>query len=269
MASSEPGFGDRFTLTLVTDDPGLAADADAAGIERIGIDIERLGKVGRQAEHPQARISSHELDDLSRLAPRLTRAKLFCRLDPLHPGTGEQVERALGLGAGVLMLPYFAEAGDAVRFLELVDGRAETVLLVETAPAAWRVELLAALDGLDEIMVGLNDLSWSMGVSNRFSLLASPLMAALASAVRGAGRRFSVGGLGRWDDEDLQSPPDLIYAQYPRLRAQGAWLARSFYRSPSPFDWPTAVQALRRRLDHWAAADPAAQEAARLALLRL
>ena len=269
MASSEPGFGDRFTLTLITDDPGLAADADAAGIERIGIDIERLGKVGRQAEHPQARISSHVLEDLARLGPRLTRARLFCRLDPLHPGTGEQVERALGLGAGVLMLPYFAEAADAARFLELVDGRAETVLLVETAPAAWRVELLASLDGLDEVMVGLNDLSWSMGVTNRFSLLASPLMQALASAVRAAGRRFSAGGLGRWDDDDLESPPDLIYAQYPRLQAQGAWLARSFYRGPSPFDWPAAVQALRRRLDHWAAADPALQEAARLALLKL
>ena len=269
MASSDPGFGDRFTLTLVTDDADLAAEADAAGVQRIGIDLERLGKAGRQAEHPQARISSHVLEDLERLAPRLTRAKLFCRLDPPHPGTGEQIERALGLGAGVLMLPYFAEAADAARFLELVDGRAETVLLVETAPAAWRVELLAALDGLDEVMVGLNDLSWNMGVSNRFSLLASPLMQALATAVRAAGRRFSAGGLGRWDDDDLQSPPDLIYAQYPRLQAQGAWLARSFYQGAASFDWPTAVQTLRRRLDHWAAADHAAQEAARRALLRL
>ncbi len=167
------------------------------------------------------------------------------------------------------MLPYFAETADAQRFVELVDGRAETVLLVETAPAAWRIELLADLDGLDEIMVGLNDLSWSMGIGNRFSLLASPLMQALSRAVRAAGKRFSVGGLGRWDDATLASPPDLIYAQYPRLHAHGGWLARSFHQGPEPFEWPSAVQALRRRLDHWAAQDPDALEAARQALAQL
>ncbi len=269
MASSETGFGEGFTLTLVTDDPDLAAEADAAGVERIGIDIERLGKAGRQADHPQARISDHVLEDLARLGPVLRRARLFCRLDPPHAGTGEQVERALGEGARVLMLPYFADAADAARFVERVDGRAETVVLVETAAAAWRIELLALLDGLDEVMVGLNDLSWNMRIGNRFSLLASPLIQAMSAAVRGAGKRFSVGGLGRWDDTSLESPPDLIYAQYPRLQAQGAWLARSFYQGPKPFDWTSAVQTLRRRLDHWAAQDAAALEDARKKLAQL
>lgn len=269
MASSEPGFGEGFTLTLVTDDPGLAAEADAAGVQRIGIDIERLGKAGRQADHPQARISAHILADLGRLKPALRRARLFCRLDPPHPGTGEQIERAVDLGVGVLMLPYFADAADAARFVDLVDGRADTVLLVETSAAAWRIDLLAGLDGLDEVMVGLNDLSWNMSVANRFSLLASPLMQAMSAVVRGAGKRFSVGGLGRWDDSGLESPPDLIYAQYPRLQAQGAWLARSFYQGPQPFDWPSAVQTLRRRLDHWAAQDIGALEKARQALAAL
>ena len=269
MASSEPGFGDRFTLTLVTDDPGLAAQADAAGVQRIGVDLERLGKADRQAGYPQARISAHTLDDLARLGSVLDRARLFCRLDPPHAGTPEQIERALGLGAQVLMLPFFTDPADAARFVALVDRRAETVLLVETAPAAWGVERLAALSGLDEIMVGLNDLSWEIGVRNRFTLLASPLMQALSSAVRAAGKRFSVGGLGRWEDASLETPPDLIYAQYPRLGADGGWLARSFHRGPAGFDWPSAVQTLRRRLDHWAGQPPDALETARQALAQL
>src|SRR3569833_3077497 len=125
MASSVPGYGARFTLTLVTDDPALAAEADVAGVQRIGIDIERLGKAGRQAAQPQARISAHTLDDLARLAPVVRKARLFCRLDPPHAGTREQIERALDRGAGVLMLPYFADSEDAARFVELVDGRAQ------------------------------------------------------------------------------------------------------------------------------------------------
>ena len=268
MASSEPSFGDRFILTLVTDDPDLAAQADAAGVDRIGIDIERLGKAERQAAHKKARISSHRLEDLARLAPRLRQARLFCRIDPPHAGTAGQIERALELGAGVLMLPYFTEEIEAARFVDQVAGRAHTVLLAETAAAAWRIERLAAIYGVDEIMVGLNDLSWSMGVSGRFTLLTSPLMQALADTVRGAGKRLSVGGLGRWDDPDLPTPPDLIYAQYPRLDAAGAWLARSFYAAGDPFDWPAAVQTLRRRLDHWAAQGPEALETARRTLER-
>ncbi len=266
MAFSESGYGGRFTLTLLTDDPVMAAEADAAGVQRIGVDIERLGKAGRQAAQPQARISAHTLHDLARVGPALRNARLFCRLDPPHLGTAEQIERALELGARVLMLPYFTETEEAARFVEIVDGRAETVLLVETSAAAWRVERLVALQGLDEIMVGLNDLSWSLGIDNRFSLLASPLMGALSTAVRTAGKRFSVGGLGRWDDATLGSAPDVIYAQYPRLQAQGAWLARSFYRGAAPFDWPAAVGSLRRRLDHWASRDGPELEAARRSL---
>ena len=43
-------FGESFRLTLVTDDAALAARADRAGVNRIGVDIERLGKAAsRQA----------------------------------------------------------------------------------------------------------------------------------------------------------------------------------------------------------------------------
>ncbi len=78
MASSDPArFGDDFKLTLLTDDPGLAADADAAGIDRIGVDIERLGKAERQRCHAGARLSGHSLEDLEQLSRRVRRGRLF------------------------------------------------------------------------------------------------------------------------------------------------------------------------------------------------
>ncbi len=246
----------------------MAAAADAAGADRIGVDIERLGKAERQGGQIAARISSHQLSDLPRLRGVVSRARLFCRLDPPHSGSNDQVERALDLGADSLMLPFFHEAAEAEAFVAAVDGRAETTLLVETAAAAVRIDALAALGGVDEIMVGLNDLSWDCGVASRFLLLTSPLLDSVSRSARAGGKRLAVGGLARWDDQRLPTPADLVYAQYPRLGARGAWLARSFLDGLGPRDLKSAFAALRDRLDHWGRQDGATLETARRRLQR-
>ena len=76
-------FGIDFRFTLITRNPALAQRGDAAGIDRIGIDIERLGKAARQSGLESARISEHELSDLRRLAPAVRHAALFARLNVL------------------------------------------------------------------------------------------------------------------------------------------------------------------------------------------
>ena len=68
-------FGDTFTLTLLTDDPLLARQADRAGVQRIGVDLETLGKAARQRGH-DTRISSHDWDDLGVIAGSIRRASL-------------------------------------------------------------------------------------------------------------------------------------------------------------------------------------------------
>jgi hypothetical protein len=64
--------------------------------------------------------------------------------------------------------------------------------------------------------------------------------------------RFGFGGLARFDDSTLPVPPDLVYAQYPRLNATSAWLARSFFAGLAPGAIGAAVQALRQRMSYWA-----------------
>jgi hypothetical protein len=269
VGSSDPQrFGDDFVLTLFTNQPDLAAAADAAGVDRVGIDVEELGKEARQRSLAGHRISRHQLADLGPIRKVLRRARLFCRLDPLHPGTREQVERALGEGAQSLMLPYFREVDEARAFAAIVDGRAELVLLVETAAAAWRIDVCANLAGVDEIMIGLTDLSLDCRVRQRLELLTSPFMAAASAAVRSAGKRFTTGGLGRWNDTGLPISPDLIYAQYPRLDARGALLGQSFMRGVPLRDLAEAVSVARDRLRHWAASGPVALEQARCDLVR-
>jgi citrate lyase beta subunit len=261
-------FGDEFRLILITNDPVLAAEADAAGVDRVGVDLERLGKAERQAQE-DTRLSEHRLDDLAALARALTKADLFVRLNPLGPGTPREIETALQCGAEVLMLPFFRAASEVERFVRLTDGRAHTVILIETAPAVLRVREVLAVSGIGEVMLGLNDLRLQFGVRSHFEVLASPLADMLAGEVRRAGLPLAVGGVARADDVGLPVAPDLVYAQFPRLGATGAWLARSFLRDlPAGWQFAPAVKAVRRRLGHWAGASAAELERARADLAR-
>lgn len=243
----------QFVLTAITSDPETVSALDAAGVDRIGIDIERLGKLRRQRHVPQARISGHQLDDLAVVAAHLTRADVFARLNPLHEGSRTEVERALALGARVLMLPYFTGPREVAGFVEMIGARASPVLLLETAAAVARLPEIVKVQGVAEIAVGLNDLHLSLGLSNPFDVVVSDLMDTVAARVRDAGLRFGFGGLARFDDRTLPVPPDLVYAQYPRLGATSAWLARSFFAGLEPGGIGPPVQALRRRMSYWAA----------------
>lgn len=231
----------------------LAAASDAAGVDRIGVDIERLNKQARQSHVANARISAHELGDLARLGAAVRRATLFARLNPLHDGSASEVATALGHGAGVLMLPYFTTAREVERFVRLVDGRAAVSLLLETAAASMRLHDILAVGGIDEVMIGLNDLHLSAGLDHPFELVVSDLMVALSAQIRAQGIRFGFGGLARAGDAGLPVPADLVIAQHARLGSTAAWLSRSFFAGLAPAGLGAEIDRLRARLEFWAA----------------
>ena len=259
------GFGDAFRLTLLTSDPALAVTADRAGVNRIGLDLERLGKAERQAGE-DTRLSDHRIEELAVIARSISRAELFVRLNRSNPGTRDEIDAALQFGAKVIMLPYFRTAGEVDAFVRHVAGRAAVIVLIETASALVRIREILAVPGIGEVMTGLNDLRFELGVQNHFEVLASPVLDMLAREVRAAHLNFSVGGVASLDASSLPAPPDLVLAQYPRLGATGAWLSRSFVRNVSPAGFAPAVLGIRRRLDEWAAAPADALEVARRAL---
>jgi len=267
MEPSARRFGEDFCLTVLTDDPALAAVADAAGVNRIGIDIETLGKAERQAGW-NTRIERHDWDGLAAVARVVRRAELFVRVNPIHPGTPAEIETALELGARVLMLPAFRTADEAAVFVRTIRGRARAVLLLEMAPAVVRIREILAIPGIDEVMLGLNDLRLQMGVVNHFEVLASPLIDMLAAEVGRCRLPLAIGGVGCVGDQRMPISTDLVYAQYPRLGATGAWVARSFMRSVVSPDFADAIRALRSRLSEWAAASPQELESARAELAR-
>lgn len=236
-------------LTLWTDDPDTARRADAAGIDRIGVDLDRLGKAERQAGLATW-ISPHTVPDLERLRPAVLRARLFVRTNPLHHATRREVEEALAAGAELLMLPMFRTADDVARFVDLVAGRAGVIGLLETREAVEDVDAVVRVPGLDELHLGINDLALALGLRNRFAVLVSPAAERVARAATAAGLRLGVGGIGRVADARLPIAPDLVYAQYPRLGATGALVARSFLATPC--DLAAEVRRSRARLAWWA-----------------
>jgi len=249
---SQRTYGQDFVLTLWTADPELARRADQAGVDRIGLDLETLGKAERQ-KGLATWISPHRVEQLPALREALTNgARLFARTNPVNAGTRDEVETLLAHGAQVLMLPMFATAREVAHFIDCVNGRCEVVLLLECRAAAERVEEIVKVRGINDIHVGLNDLTLSLGLPNRFAALSSPLMERISKVVRGAGIRFGFGGIGRWNDVGLPVPSDLIYAQYPRLGAKMALISRAFLNpDPATIDLTSAIQSSRQRLDHW------------------
>jgi hypothetical protein len=266
VSGAKGGLGDRFVLTLFTNDPALARRAEAAGIQRIGPDLERLGKADRQ-QNLDTWQSSHEESDVARVGETLRSSALFVRVNSPHAGLRTEIGRVIAMGAAIVMLPFFDTTDDVRRFVEWVGGRARALLLVETRRSAALIEEIVAIEGVDEIHVGLNDLRLSLGISG-FEVMASPLLVRISEAVRGAGLPFGFGRVGRADDRSLPVDPDLVFAQYPRLMADRAFVSRFFLMpDPEKIDLTSAVAQFRRRMNEWGSADPDALERARLALL--
>lgn len=244
-------YGKNFVLTLFTNDPGLARRADEAGINRIGLDLERIGKADRQGGLGTW-VSDHRISQLSPVREALNRAELFVRTNPVHNGLQREIDELTALGAKVLMLPMFETAASVAQFVDFVQGRARVSLLLETPAAAARAHEIVRIPGIDEIHIGLNDLRLGMRLQSHFEFLVSDLMDSLAKTILDAGLPLGFGGVGRADDRSLPIHPDLVFAQYARLRADRALVSRVF-TSPDPeaVNIAEEVHNVRDRLEYW------------------
>ena len=239
-------------LILWTDNPSLARIADAAGVSLIGVDLERVGKLDRQGHLGTFWISDHDNEDLVAVRDSLTRAKLFVRTNPVHPGLSAEIDECVELGVQTFMLPMFRTTEEAKFFVDCIDGRANAILQIETVDAANNIAEIAQVDGVAGVFVGLNDLSLDMRSPNRFELLVSDLMQNMSDSVRGNDIPFGFGGIGRLDDYSLPIPSDLIYAQYARLHATSALVARVFLRKDSPEKFfQEDLERAMQRLEEW------------------
>jgi hypothetical protein len=236
---------ENFILTLFTNDPILAAIADSAGVDRIGPDLETIGKVARQG-HLDTRISAHSIADFSRVRAVLKNAAPFARVNPINENSHHEINALIELGANVLMLPMFSTVTEVETFVHIISSRARVVLLVETPAAVLRFRQLIRVDGVDEVHFGLNDLCISFGAINQYEVASSELLRSLCAIANEEHIPFSIGGIAAVGDCGLPVPSELFYQKCVALGAQGALISRSFFRNVA--DFPTEIRRARQFL---------------------
>jgi len=228
---------------LMTANPAIAVEAVRAGVDRVFVDLEITGKAERQVGRPTI-ISGHTLADVRAVREAVPDADLLVRIDPPGPHLARQVDDVIAAGADVVMLPFFTDADQVAEFVAAVGGRATTTLLLETAAALVRLDPILAVDGVDEVHVGLNDLHRSLGLSFMYETLASGLLDHIAARVHACRKPlgFGFGGGALLDAKHPVAPADVL-KEHARLGSTMIILSRTFTGDVQD------VAALRQRMD--------------------
>lgn len=258
-------------LCLVTDQPKFALQAESAGVERIMVDLEHSGKLQRQAG-TNSFISPHTISAVSRMRDVLSSARLVVRIDSLNDNSCEQINEVIAAGADFIMLPYFHQVSEVRTFLSLVNGRAKTVLLVETKSAVDMVPQLLTEKLGDEVHIGLNDLHISLGYPTIYEPICNGLIESLASRLRNAAVPFGFGGIARLSHRELPVDPHRVLAEQVRLGASIGWLGRSFREDieskPQWLELAREVALIRHEIEKWQSAGKAALESNRIQMIK-
>lgn len=241
-------------LMYITNSPRVAALADRAGVDRIFVDLETVGKQLRQGGMNTVQ-SDHTLADIRRVRPAVQRAELLVRVNPIYDWSREEIDAAIDAGADALMLPYFHTPAQAERFVHCVDGRARTILLVETPEAVEHLDDILALPGIDECHIGLNDLHLGYHRKFLFELLADGTVDRIADKFKARGIPFGIGGIARLGRGIL--PAEHILAEHIRLGSQAVILSRSFCNDILFSDRPDRERVFAREVEALRAAEAA------------
>lgn len=219
------------TLMYITNNPKVADIAQSAGVDRIWVDMEWIGKEERQAGMNTVK-SHHTIDDIVNLRSIVTSSTLMARINPIHSDTNEycdsreEIENTIEAGAEVIMLPMFKTVKEVDKFIEYVSGRAKTQLLVETKEAHQNIDNILEVPGIDEIHIGLNDLHLAYGQKFMFEPLCDGKVEEMANKFNEKGIKFGFGGIARLGKGIL--PAENVIAEHYRLGSTAAILSRSF-----------------------------------------
>lgn len=187
-------------LMYITNCPDVARIAEQAGVDRIFVDMEYIGKAIRQGGMDSVQ-NHHTVDDVRKLRSVLTKAQLLVRINPIHDmsetfgSSEEEINQVIAAGADIVMLPFFKTVEEVKKFLACVDGRTHTMLLLETPEAVDYLDDILPLPGIDEIHIGINDLSLGYKKRFMFELLADGTVERLCQKIKWAGIPYGFGGI--------------------------------------------------------------------------
>jgi len=215
----------------ITNRPEIAVIAENAGVDRIFVDMEFIGKSARQGGMNTVQCR-HTLEDIAAIRKTISKAELLVRCNPIHNATTEytdsqdEIDGIIENGADIIMLPYFKTPDEVRRFVSYVGGRTRTMLLVETPEAVERIDKILDIEGIDEVHIGLNDLSLGYSKKFMFELLTDGTVEKLCFKCRQKGLIYGFGGIASLGKGLL--PAERIIKEHYRLGSTCAILSRSF-----------------------------------------
>lgn len=212
-------------LMYITNNVQVAKIAENAGVNRIFADMEYLKKEKRQGGLDSVK-NHHTINDVKNIRAALNKAELLVRINPINENSEEEINAVVDAGADIIMLPWFHTVKEAEGFINLVNGRTKTLLLLESNNAVDCLDEILNLNGIDEMYIGLNDLSLCYGMKFMFQLLADGTVEKLATKIREKNIPFGIGGIAKIGQGDL--PAEYIIREHYRLGSSSAILSRSF-----------------------------------------
>ena len=246
-------------LLFITNDVAVARAADSAGVDEVFLDLEIHGKGERQSGRNTV-ISNHQVVDIPKIKSVLSSASLLVRCNPMGSWTTDELEEIIARGADVIMLPFFKTEKEVQTFMDNVAGRVRTCLLVETIEALENLDSILAIDGVERIHIGLNDLHIAFRSKFMFEPFVNGILDRACKIAKQHGVSFGVGGIGRIGS-NLKPSPERLLAEHRRLGSSAVILSRSFLNLEKEVDidnvsiqFDIGVDSIREwesRLDTW------------------
>jgi len=218
-------------LMYITNKPAVAEIAEASGVDWIFLDMEFIGKDARQGGLDTVQ-NHHTVKDVENIKASVKTAKVLVRVNPVHdtlsdyPSSKDEIDATIAAGADILMLPFFKTIEEVKTFINLVDGRAKTLLLVETVESANLIDEILEVPGIDMIHLGLNDMHLELGMKFMFELLANGTVEKLGNKIKAKGIPFGFGGIATLDGGAL--PGSMVLKEHVRLGSSMVIVSRSF-----------------------------------------
>lgn len=218
-------------LMYITNKPAVAEIAEQAGVDWIFLDMEFIGKDARQGGLDTVQ-NHHTVKDVANIKAAVKKAKVLVRVNPIHealpgyPSSKDEIDATIKAGADIVMLPFFKTVEEVKRFINYVDGRAKTLLLMETVEAANIADEILDIPGIDMIHLGLNDMHLELGMKFMFELLANGKVEKLGNKIKAKGIPFGFGGIATLDGGAL--PGSMVLKEHVRLGSSMVIVSRSF-----------------------------------------
>jgi len=212
-------------LLYITNNVEVAKIADNANVDRIFIDLEQLGKEERQG-HLNSVKSNHSINDIAPIKACVKNAEVLVRVNPINPDSYIEINEVIKSGADIIMLPMFTSVEQVKYFIDVIGGRTKTMLLLETPQAMVRIDDILDVVGIDEVHIGLNDLSLGMKIDFMFELLSGGIIEYICAKLKKKGIFYGFGGIARIGYGMV--PAEYVIPEHYRLGSGMAILSRSF-----------------------------------------